>query len=138
MSWVTTVVGSYSVSEGVRLLVNESIVSIPEWANLIWYNPIPSKVLIFHWLAIRNSIPVKDILFQRGIIQEGQNISCFWCFNSTETVNHLLLHCPWASLIWSDIMFWWNIRWVMPSSLVSFIQAWSSGMGIKAEMSRSY
>ncbi|XP_071694272.1 uncharacterized protein [Rutidosis leptorrhynchoides] len=132
MFWTPAVDGSYSVSEVVRLLVNEFNESIPEWASLMWYNPIPSKVLIFHWLAIQNCIPVKHTLLQRGVIREDQNVTCFWCYSSVETAIHLLLHCPWASLIWPDIFRWWNLRWVMPSSFATFTHALSSGMGIKA------
>ncbi|XP_071708466.1 uncharacterized protein [Rutidosis leptorrhynchoides] len=130
--WVPATDGTYSVSEGVRLLVNETHESIPEWASLVWYNPIPSKVLIFHWLTIQSCIPVKNTLLQRGILHEGQNEGCFWFFTSVETVNHLLLHCPWASLIWADLLRWWNLRWVIPFSLASCTHDWSSGMGIKA------
>ncbi|XP_071734119.1 uncharacterized protein [Rutidosis leptorrhynchoides] len=132
MFWVPALDGCYSVSDGVRLLVNDNADSIPEWANLIWYNPIPSKVLIFHWLSIQGCIPVKKVLLQRDILQDGQNASCFWCFNTLESVNHLLLHCPWATLIWAEVFRWWNITWVMPSSLASFSYSWGSGMGIKA------
>ncbi|XP_071700200.1 uncharacterized protein [Rutidosis leptorrhynchoides] len=88
--------------------------------------------MLFHWLAIRNSIPVKEVLFRRNILPSSQSNLCIWCLEDTETVNHLLLHCKWSFNVWAELFSWWNLNWVMPGSIEEFSFKWFFGMGIKA------
>ncbi|GKB98958.1 hypothetical protein Tco_0985095 [Tanacetum coccineum] len=46
----------------------------------------------------------------------------------TESVEHVLLHCKWAFLFWGSLLRWWNMSWVLPSSISEFVQDWNEGM----------
>ncbi|XP_071741070.1 uncharacterized protein [Rutidosis leptorrhynchoides] len=130
--WSASSYGVFSVSDAVRLLVQSNIVSSPTWPKVIWGNNVLSKVMLFHWLAIRNSISVKDVLINRHILPSSQSNLCIWCLEEVEMVNHLLVHCKWSSKIWADLFRWWKIYWVIPGSIELFSFDWLYGMGITA------
>ncbi|XP_071695164.1 uncharacterized protein [Rutidosis leptorrhynchoides] len=132
ISWATGLNDSYTVADAIRILVQSGNVSPPVWPKVVWANNVPSKIMIFHWLAIKKSIPVKDVLSRRQILPSNQSTLCVWCRLETETIDHLLIHCKWSSSIWSDLFRWWNIRWVIPGSILDFSFDWYYGMGIKA------
>lgn len=47
------------------------------------------------------------------------------CKGSGESVNHLMLHCPVATELWSLVFGLLNIYWVMPRSLKEMFLSWS-------------
>ncbi|MCH98363.1 cysteine-rich receptor-like protein kinase, partial [Trifolium medium] len=47
--------------------------------KVIWTCPAPSKVSGFSWMLLNNRIPTKDNLFQRQIIQQGDEQLCVMC-----------------------------------------------------------
>ncbi|KAL3719109.1 hypothetical protein ACJRO7_004112 [Eucalyptus globulus] len=49
------------------------------------------------WNLCQNALPTKDNLFQRKIIP---NPICSLCNQGVETVEHLLLLCPWTKELW--------------------------------------
>ncbi|XP_071739169.1 uncharacterized protein [Rutidosis leptorrhynchoides] len=130
--WSASPEGVYSVSDVVRILAQSNVVKTPSWPKVVWGNNVPSKVMLFHWLAIRNCIPVYEVLISRHIVPSPHSNLYIWCLEEIETVNHLLLHCKWSSRIWSDLFYWWNLAWVMPASIEEFSLDWYHGMGIKA------
>ncbi|XP_071729333.1 uncharacterized protein [Rutidosis leptorrhynchoides] len=128
--WVPDVNGDFSVSEAIRLLSVSTSSHTIKWRQLVWNNRVPSKVAIFHWLACKQSIPVRDVLIRRHILPLNHSPLCIWCEEKPETSEHLLLHCPWTFKIWSALFQWWNINWVIPSSMLRFSADWYYGMGI--------
>ncbi|XP_071709257.1 uncharacterized protein [Rutidosis leptorrhynchoides] len=130
--WVHDSKGVYNVADGIRIILNSGNLVIPEWPKVVWNNNVPSKVALFHWLALKNSIPVRDVLSRRHILSVDQSTFCAWCLNEVETIDHLLMHCSWSSKIWTDLFRWWNFRWVLPESILLFSFDWYNGMGIKA------
>ena len=38
----------------------------------------------------------------------------------------MLLHCHFIWRVWSDIVNWWNLSWVIPGSVEELLQWWSS------------
>ncbi|XP_071712536.1 uncharacterized protein [Rutidosis leptorrhynchoides] len=101
--WSVSSNNSYSVSDAIRILVQSNAVIAPSWPKVVWGNNVPSKVMLFHWLAIRNSIPVKDVLLKRHILPSTQSNLCVWCLEESETTNHLLLHCKWSFKVWAEL-----------------------------------
>ncbi|XP_071741083.1 uncharacterized protein [Rutidosis leptorrhynchoides] len=130
--WSCSSDGVYSVSDAIRVIVQSNFTNAPPWPKVVWGNNVPSKVMLFHWLAIRNSIPVYEILISRHILPASHSNLCIWCLEEVETVNHLLLHCKWAFKLWSDLLCWWNLVWVIPGSIEEFSLDWFFGMGIRA------
>ncbi|XP_071707932.1 receptor-like protein EIX2 [Rutidosis leptorrhynchoides] len=132
VTWMSEPCDSYSVADAVRIILQSNNIPSPIWPKVIWRNNVPSKVMIFHWLAIKQSIPVRVVLSQRHILPSNISKVCIWCLNEDETVDHLLLHCTWSFKIWAELFRWWNIRWVIPRSIEEFSFDWYFEMGIKA------
>ncbi|XP_071711442.1 uncharacterized protein [Rutidosis leptorrhynchoides] len=128
--WLPSVSGVFNVAEAMRFLVIMDNSHTLDWKILIWNNRVPSKISIFHWLACNRSIPVKDNLIRRHILPAHNSSLCVWCESEPETVEYLLLHCSWSYNIWSALFNWWNIRWVIPKSILYFSGDWFYGMGI--------
>ncbi|PWA56196.1 hypothetical protein CTI12_AA420920 [Artemisia annua] len=97
-------------------------------------NPVSSREDIVVWKPGEDGrISVKEVLNSRGITPSGQQVNCIWCNDATESVHHLLLHCGWSFRIWSALFRWWNVEWIIPSSLAQFSEDWNQGMGINAK-----
>ena len=66
------------------------------WRNL-WHLNLPAKIKIFAWRACENGLPTYDNISKRGI---SCNTACPNCGLEPEDINHALLHCVAASLVW--------------------------------------
>ena len=36
------------------------------------------------------------------------------CLQEEETVHHMLIHCKFASKVWSFVLYCFDMKWVMP------------------------
>ncbi|XP_071694717.1 uncharacterized protein [Rutidosis leptorrhynchoides] len=70
-------------------------------------NMLPQKIGIFVWRTKLSRIPVRVELDKRGI--DLDLVRCPICDRDIETVEHIMLHCPFAKDIWSRVFRWWNI-----------------------------
>ena len=66
------------------------------WRKL-WHLNLPAKIKIFAWRACENGLPTYDNISKRGI---SCNTACPNCGLEPEDINHALLHCVAASLVW--------------------------------------
>ena len=82
----STVEGECSAGDPNRLL----------WRKL-WHLNLPAKIKIFAWRACVNGLPTYDNISKRGI---SCNTACPNCGLEPEDINHALLHCVAASLVW--------------------------------------
>ncbi|XP_028057272.1 uncharacterized protein LOC114261230 [Camellia sinensis] len=48
-----------------------------------------------------------------------------WLAWRVETMKHVLLHCHSIWRVWSDIVNWWNLSWIIPGSVEELLQWWS-------------
>ena len=69
--------------------------------NLIWKSLAPFRVSFFIWEVAHIGIFTYDNLQKMGKILVNR---CLLCKAATESVNHLLFHCPFARSLW-DIAF---------------------------------
>ena len=67
------------------------------WRNL-WHLNLPAKIKIFAWRACVNGLPTYDNISKRGI---SCSPTCPSCGLEPKDINHALLHCEAASLVWS-------------------------------------
>jgi len=51
------------------------------------------------------------------------------CKKHGESVDHLLLHCDVARIVWSSFYRLFGVEWVMPSSVVDLLSAWGTLLG---------
>jgi len=54
---------------------------------------------------------------------------CVMCKKHGESIDHLLLHCDVARIVWSSFYRLFGVEWVMPSSVVDLLSAWGTLLG---------
>ncbi|XP_039123625.1 uncharacterized protein LOC120260253 [Dioscorea cayenensis subsp. rotundata] len=82
----------------------------------------PKKVNLFNWLALDNKILTLDNLALRGC-NVLPTTTCVMCHADVETAEHLLLHCPLATHIWTFFAHLLGARHI-PRSLVDLWGDW--------------
>jgi hypothetical protein len=67
---------------------------------------------------INNRLPTKLNLFARGCLHNDSLLCSNGC-DAIEDINHLFLNCPVFGAVWSDIISWLGITWVLPDNAIS-------------------
>ena len=44
-------------------------------------------------------------------------------------MDHLLIHCRFASAMWTEVLNLFGVQWVMPDTIVSLLFAWRNWLG---------
>ena len=74
--------------------------------KVVWCKEIPIKVICFIWRASLDRIPTAEALAVRGVLSGPT--SCVRC-SGTDSTNHILVTCPFATLIRSWITNWCGV-----------------------------
>ena len=64
-----------------------------------------------------------DKLKQRGVILANRY---FLCEEEKETINHLVIHCPRAKMLWVLFLAIVGLSWVFPRTVRQTLLAWQS------------
>ncbi|XP_071688444.1 uncharacterized protein [Rutidosis leptorrhynchoides] len=99
--WTPASDGTYMVADAIRIMLNSGNPICPDWPKVVWNNNVPSKTVLFHLLALKKSILVRNVLSRRHILPVNQSSLCIWCLEEVETIDHLLTHCKWSFRIWA-------------------------------------
>lgn len=67
---------------------------------LVWKIKVPSKMQVFGWKFISNRIATKEKLAKTSIIVDDNDKVCPFCLLDIETLNHLMVQCVYAKLVW--------------------------------------
>lgn len=97
---------------------------IHNWKRL-WKGLIPPRIEVFTWLALLRKINTRQKLTALNIIPPDES-TCILCNSAPEDSDHLLLHCSFASRLWSWWLQLWNLSWVFPSHLDEAFEQWVS------------
>ena len=54
---------------------------------------------------------------------------CCMCKQSSESVNHLLLHCEVAQALWSVLFSLFDVTWVMSGGVADLLACWREQRG---------
>ena len=87
----------------------------------IWSIKVPKRVSFFLWTTARSSILTIDNLVQRCLPLVNW---CCMCQCDEEIVDHLLLHCKFAYVLWSEVFLIFGIQWVMSKAIASLLFGW--------------
>jgi hypothetical protein len=60
----------------------------------IWRSYAPLKCKIFGWLALKHRLWTSDRRHRHGL--QDQTSTCFTCLQEEDTVEHILVQCPYA------------------------------------------
>lgn len=125
--WPHTPEGNYFVSSGFRIARENFPIIQPSEArshnipkelwNTIWGSLVPQKIKNFLWRACHNSIAVKYNLWRKRISPSGR---CPLCNADQETVEHMLLVCPWTRAVW----FGSSLQWAIPLYGLASLDIW--------------
>ena len=89
----------------------------------IWNPIVPPKLGFFAWEASWGKVLTLDQLKRRGIPLANR---CFLCEEFEETIDHLLIHCARAKMLWDVLLAITEASWVFPRTVCQLLLAWQS------------
>jgi len=93
----------------------------------MWKSPAPSKVIAFGWRVLLGRALTRVNLALRNALPPDRSTLCVMCNKRDETAIHLLMHCDVVSLVWSQLMTWFDCRFITPSNIFVHWECWSGG-----------
>jgi hypothetical protein len=117
--WKLTDSGLFSVKSMYLDMMNGHTIYLRKY---LWKIKIPLKIKIFMWFLIYKVLLTKDNLAKRK--WNGCQKCCF-C-DSTETVNHLFITCPFVKIIWRMVYLTYNIP--PPANVTNMFGKWLNGV----------
>uniref|UniRef100_A0A2N9IMT1 Reverse transcriptase zinc-binding domain-containing protein n=1 Tax=Fagus sylvatica TaxID=28930 RepID=A0A2N9IMT1_FAGSY len=94
--------------------------------KMIWKSRAPPRVAFFVWTATLGRILTIDNLRRRNVMVLDW---CCMCKKGAESVEHLLLHCPFAGEVWSMVFGLFGVVWVMPRTILELLECWQGCFG---------
>ncbi|XP_026377863.1 uncharacterized protein LOC113272196 [Papaver somniferum] len=126
--WHFTTAGIFTNSSTYKMLcakdsLNDVSLNLSQsfWLKF-WKLKMPYKFQIFLWKGLHNALTVKARLFRHMSTSDQQCVVCNT--GTSEDVDHLLLHCPFAQAVWRKSLPQYFSSIVQHSTLLSWIQSW--------------
>ena len=94
--------------------------------KMIWKVKAPPRVAFFIWFAAWGKILTCENLRLRGYTMVGW---CCMCKRDGEMVDHLLIHCAAAQVLWNYVFQAFHIQWVISRSVVDLLFGWWNWFG---------
>jgi hypothetical protein len=114
---------NFEVKAFYKVLVCHEAVYFP-WKG-IWRVKAPKRVAFFVWTAALGKILAHDNLSRRGIVVVEWCVMC----KHGESVDHLLLYCDVARIVWSYFYSLFGVEWVMPSNVLDLLSGCGTLLG---------
>ena len=89
--------------------------------RIVWNPVVPPKIGVFVWEAAWGKVLTLDQLKRRGMSFANK---CFMCEEEEETIDHLLIHCNFAKMLWNLFLSIVGISWVFPHSVLHTLLSW--------------
>ena len=89
--------------------------------RLVWNPVVPQKIGVFAWEATWGKVLTLDQLKRRGMTFANR---CFLCEEDEETIDHLLIHCKSAKMLWNIFLSIVGTSWVFLHSVLHTLLAW--------------
>jgi len=120
--WSPSRKGKFNVRSFYKILAYKEIAHFP-WKS-IWWTKVPLKVAFFAWVAALGKIFTLDNLRKMQVIVIDR---CCMCKKNGESMDHLLLHCEVACILWNAIFSRFSLSWVIPRRVVDLFACWWMG-----------
>ena len=126
-----------SITDGflVRHMYRKLMFSPPldfPWRS-IWNPIVHPKLGFFAWEASWGKVLTLDQLKRRGIPLVNR---CFLCEEDDETIDHLLIHCSRARMLWDLFLAITEVKWVFPVRFGNF--SWLGRVLVLAKKGREF
>ncbi|KAH1189414.1 hypothetical protein GmHk_20G057188 [Glycine max] len=113
--WKPEPAGDYSTKSGYDLIWGELMEARQEQDyGAIWKLKIPTKIAVFTWRLLRDTLPTKQNLKRRQIPID--DMPCPLYRNKEEGAEHLFFNCSKTLPLWWESMSWVNLITVMPQN----------------------
>ena len=110
----------FSVKLLYKVLVGSNLIVFLH--QLIWSNWVPTKMgFFFAWEASWGKLLTLDQLKKQGRALANR---CFLFGKDEEMIDHLLLHCFVARLLWDLLLAIFGVNWVLPKSVRETFILW--------------
>lgn len=129
--WNATSSGVFSVCSAYTGLL-ASAGPLLRSTKLVWIPYMPPKVQFFTWSAWRNRVKTAVYLQRIGALNNFVSSLCVFCTADSETVNHVLISCPFAWKVWSAMLLWWHVVGALPKS-VDGVLLWWEGQCVRSQ-----
>jgi hypothetical protein len=95
-TWKGAPSGKYSAKDTYRMLCQGGITDGNH--EQVWKARVPLKCKIFTWLALRDRLWTSERRFRHGL--QDQRSPCFTYLQEEDTVDHILVQCPYSRMVW--------------------------------------
>ena len=119
MLWKETTNGIFSVKSLYNVLASRRVNQFPN--SMIWSPCVPTKVSFFVYEASWGKVLTLDQLKKRSRILANR---CFLCCEEEESIDHILIHCTRARVIWELLFALFGVTWVLPFSVRDTLIGW--------------
>lgn len=103
--WLPDPSGAYTVHGAYNLLTSQDLSAPEPTVDLLWHPQVPIKVSIFAWRLIRNRLPTKSNLVEKGILAHDLSFCAAGC-GVPESAQHLFLLCNTFGSLWQMVRNW--------------------------------
>ncbi|KAM7481607.1 hypothetical protein LguiB_006190 [Lonicera macranthoides] len=94
--------------------------------NMIWKSGVPPKAEVLAWLSAWTKVNTYDVLQSRNPFLQISQAWCTLCRREGESIDHLLMHCPFAQFMWNNIRRELDLVTVFPYSWFNLLSiSWS-------------
>ena len=111
--------GQFRVKEVYSLL--DRPLTVVFLKNKIWVERVPTKIVFFAWEATWGKIMTLDRFQKRGWQLPNR---CFLCACEEENVNHILIHCTVARVLWDLVLGLFGVQWAFPETVKEVLFSW--------------
>jgi hypothetical protein len=117
--WKWTTSGRFT-SKSAYLMLFHGTTALASAAN-VWNSFAPLKYKFHAWLALRRRYWTADRRRRRGL---PTHIMCLLCGSREETIDHISLQCPFATVIWMGVVTRLGLPNIVPSDRAEFGEWW--------------
>ncbi|GAU48878.1 hypothetical protein TSUD_406570, partial [Trifolium subterraneum] len=130
--WLPDLGNCYTVRGAYQLLTARYVVPLDVAAGLIWHPQDPLKVPILAWRLLRDRLPTKVNMINRGILPAATHFCVSGC-GAAKTAQHLFLSCSTFGSLLASVSSWIGSSLVKLQTLSDhFVQFTSSACGARA------
>ncbi|CAN1805352.1 Putative ribonuclease H protein At1g65750 [Linum perenne] len=130
--WPLHASGRFTVKSLRSFMTAERFEVWPDFPKgVVWSKMVPTKIQGFLWMVWHGKIASIDNLQKRGMVLTNW---CVLCEKNLESIDHMFLHCPFATSVWGWVSSKLSLIGPRNASMRGLIEAWK-GMNCTSRFS---